>query len=143
MVSLNERVEMGNVSELRTAADYLNDQFDMSITVKESGRVSRIFETTVEHLEMVLWSLVFAVLIGVPLGIIAAKYPVAGQLIVGIAEILQTIPGLALLVFLSVAFRMADQSAIGPNPVIVASRPSISTLAQARFAPFNASSDLS
>ena len=120
MLALNERVEMANQSESRVAANFLNQQFEMDVAVREPTRFSRILATTLEHLELVIWSLAFAVLIGVPLGVVSAKYRAAGQLIVGAAEILQTIPGLALLVFLSVGFRMANQSAIGPNPVIVA-----------------------
>lgn len=120
MLSLNEQVEMGKDSEARAAADFLNQEFDWSIVVREPSRFDRIARTTVEHLEMVFWSLFFAVLVGVPLGVVSAKRPTLGQLIVGAAEILQTIPGLALLVFLSVGFRLANLPALGPYPVIVA-----------------------
>ena len=49
---------------------------------------------------MVFLSLLMAIVIAVPLGIVAARHPAAGRVILGAAGVLQTIPSLALLVFM-------------------------------------------
>ncbi len=54
----------------------------------------------VEHLGLVLLSLAASVLIGVPLGVAAARHPRAGAVILGGTGMLQTIPSLALLAIL-------------------------------------------
>ena len=53
-----------------------------------------------EHVGLVLLSLAASVLIGVPLGVAAARNPRVGTIILGGAGILQTIPSLALLAIL-------------------------------------------
>jgi osmoprotectant transport system permease protein len=55
---------------------------------------------TVRHLELVGLSLAAAILIGVPLGILAARSRAFGGAILGLVGALQTIPSLALLAFL-------------------------------------------
>ena len=51
------------------------------------------------HLALVGISLLFAVLLGVPLGIVAARVPRAGSVLLGATGVVQTIPSLALLCF--------------------------------------------
>ena len=51
-----------------------------------------------EHLNLVRWSLVPAILVGIGLGIVAFRSVLAGQFILAIVGIFQTIPALALLV---------------------------------------------
>lgn len=53
-----------------------------------------------EHLALVFFSLAVSVVVGVPLGILAARHPLAESLILGITGMLQTIPSLALLAIL-------------------------------------------
>lgn len=53
-----------------------------------------------EHLALVFLSLVVSVVVGVPLGILAARHPLAESLILGVTGMLQTIPSLALLAIL-------------------------------------------
>ncbi len=61
---------------------------------------SRFLRHTREHLELVRLSFVLAVLVGVPLGVFAAKRARLGQVVLGVVGIVQTIPALALLVML-------------------------------------------
>ncbi|HEV3166473.1 MAG TPA: ABC transporter permease/substrate-binding protein [Isosphaeraceae bacterium] len=61
-------------------------------------------EATAAHLDLVLEALVIAVLIGVPLGILATRSKAAERLVVGVANVLQTVPSLALLGFLLIVF---------------------------------------
>ena len=55
---------------------------------------------TARHLELAGFSLVLSVVVGVPLGIWASRRGAVGQLILGFAGVVQTIPSLALLALL-------------------------------------------
>jgi osmoprotectant transport system permease protein len=59
-----------------------------------------ILELTWEHLWLVGVSTLLAVLIGVPLGIVSAHWPVWNKPVLGTANIIQTVPSLALFGFL-------------------------------------------
>jgi osmoprotectant transport system permease protein len=61
---------------------------------------SQVVELTVEHLWLVGVSTVFAMLIGIPLGIVIAHRPAWNRMVLGSANIIQTIPSLALFGFL-------------------------------------------
>jgi len=66
----------------------------------------QILTLAIEHLWLVGVSVFLAVLIGVPLGVLLTRYPGPGGLwkkvVLGFANIVQTIPSLALLGFLLV-----------------------------------------
>lgn len=64
------------------------------------GNHEQILELTLEHLWLVGLSTLFAVLIGIPLGILSAHWPVWNRPVLGTANIIQTIPSLALFGFL-------------------------------------------
>jgi len=59
-----------------------------------------IFATTLEHLTLVVVAMAFAILIGVPLGMVVVQRPALRRIALGVASILQTIPSLALFGFL-------------------------------------------
>ena len=59
-----------------------------------------ILELTLEHLWLVGASTLLAVLIGIPLGILSAQRPLWNRPVLGTANIIQTIPSLALFGFL-------------------------------------------
>jgi osmoprotectant transport system permease protein len=61
---------------------------------------SEVLELTLEHLWMVAASTLLAVLIGIPLGILITRKPGLNKPILGSANIIQTIPSLALFGFL-------------------------------------------
>jgi osmoprotectant transport system permease protein len=60
----------------------------------------QVLELTMEHLWLVGVSTLLAVLIGIPLGIVSAHWPVLNKPVLGTANIIQTIPSLALFGFL-------------------------------------------
>ena len=60
----------------------------------------QIVELTAEHLWLVGISTLLAVLVGIPLGIVSAHWPVWNKPVLGAANIIQTIPSLALFGFL-------------------------------------------
>ncbi len=61
---------------------------------------AEVLELTLEHLWLVGVSTVLAVLIGIPLGILVSRYPVLNKPVLGGANIIQTVPSLALFGFL-------------------------------------------
>jgi osmoprotectant transport system permease protein len=61
---------------------------------------TEVLELTAEHLWLVGASIVLAVIIGIPLGILITRLPVLKKPILGGANIIQTIPSLALFGFL-------------------------------------------
>ncbi|RZK73771.1 MAG: ABC transporter permease subunit [Pedobacter sp.] len=68
----------------------------------------------VQHLELTFLSLILAIFIGVPLGILIVRKRLLANSILGIAGVLQTVPSIALLGFMIPAF------GIGVAPAIVA-----------------------
>src|SRR6202162_5659083 len=61
---------------------------------------TEVLDLTFEHLKLVGISTFLAVLIGVPLGILITRWPVLNKPVLGSANIIQTIPSLALFGFL-------------------------------------------
>ncbi len=61
---------------------------------------TEVLELTAEHLWLVGASIALAVLIGIPLGILITRWPVWSKPVLGGANIIQTIPSLALFGFL-------------------------------------------
>lgn len=61
---------------------------------------AEVLELTLEHLWLVGVSTLLAVLIGIPLGILITRWPVLNKPVLGGANIIQTIPSLALFGFL-------------------------------------------
>ena len=59
-----------------------------------------VLELTLQHLWLVAASIFFAVLIGIPLGIFITRHPAWNKPVLGGANIIQTIPSLALFGFL-------------------------------------------
>jgi osmoprotectant transport system permease protein len=57
---------------------------------------TQVLELTLEHLGMVGISMLFAVLIGIPLGILISRRPGWNKPVLGSANVIQTIPSLAL-----------------------------------------------
>jgi osmoprotectant transport system permease protein len=61
---------------------------------------AQVLLLTLEHLWLVCVSTLFAVLIGIPLGVLIARWPLLQRPVLGGANIVQTIPSLALFGFL-------------------------------------------
>jgi osmoprotectant transport system permease protein len=97
---LNARARLDGIAESSVAADFLHEQLQVEAMVAADARPERIARRTGEHLAMVLSSLLAACLLAIPLGILARQRPATGRVIFAITDVLQTIPALALLVFL-------------------------------------------
>jgi osmoprotectant transport system permease protein len=100
IMTANSRVELDRVPDTRVASQYLEQEFGVTIEIQDETVVQQIRKRTIEHLDLVRKSLIPAILIAIPLGILAAKLPRFGQLVLGVVGVVQTIPSLALLVIL-------------------------------------------
>jgi len=60
----------------------------------------QVIDLTLEHIVLVGFSILFAVLVGIPLGILITRVPQLSKAVLGGANIIQTIPSLALFGFL-------------------------------------------
>ena len=61
---------------------------------------TEVLDLTAEHLWLVRASITLAVLIGIPLGILITRVPALSKPVLGSANIIQTVPSLALFGFL-------------------------------------------
>ncbi|MBL8268662.1 MAG: ABC transporter permease subunit [Steroidobacter sp.] len=114
MTKMNARAALDREPESQIAASFLREQLNVAAEAKVESRSTRIWQRTREHLAMVAISLGLAVLVAVPLGIVAFYRRTIGRWVFGIADVLQTLPALALLVFL------IPWLGIGYAPAIVA-----------------------
>jgi osmoprotectant transport system permease protein len=112
MTRLNARIDLEGRSIEQTAAEFLGSQGP-----RGDGRrrlMNEVLTSTLDHLGLVGISLAVAVILGVPLGIVAARFRLLGQLELVSVGVVQTIPALALLCFMIPVF------GIGKVPALVA-----------------------
>ncbi len=114
MIAMNARALRDHVPETQVASDFLRTKLGIATETKASGAFQRILRRTLEHLFLVALSLAAAIAVAVPLGILAWRKPRLGQAILTVTGVIQTIPSLALLVF------MIPLLGIGAGPAIVA-----------------------
>jgi osmoprotectant transport system permease protein len=100
MTKLNARAALDREPEAQIAASFLRDQLNVSSSARVDGRAVRVWQRTREHLAMVGISLGLALIVAIPLGIVAFYRRGVGRVVFAIADVLQTLPALALLVFL-------------------------------------------
>ncbi|MFN7172668.1 MAG: glycine betaine ABC transporter substrate-binding protein [Fimbriimonadaceae bacterium] len=79
---------------------YFNEILQEEVATTDRGWAERIWGWTLAHLQLVGISMLFAILIGIPLGIIASRGGALGGAILGFVGMIQTIPSLALLALL-------------------------------------------
>ena len=103
MIAMNARVELSGEAPADTARRFVEGAGGAAPAVVERGFVRGMLEVVraegPAHLALVGISLAASVLVGVPLGVIAAKARRAGAAILAATGVVQTIPALALLCF--------------------------------------------
>lgn len=72
----------------------------MNVLQFVSQNRTEVLELTLEHLWMVGISTLLAVMVGIPLGILITRWPALNKPVLGSANIIQTVPSLALFGFL-------------------------------------------
>jgi osmoprotectant transport system permease protein len=108
MRQMNALVKLQGEKETVVAADFLGVQPDGD----GAGLWSRLLQRTLEHLRLVLISLTAAVLLAVPLGVLSARSKRLGRVIMATSGVLQTIPSLAMFVFMIPLFGIGTWPAI-------------------------------
>ena len=111
MSQMNASVDLDGESTAAVAAGFTG----ASRAANADVRIWRdIAQHTVDHLYLVLVAVGLAVFAGIPLGVMAARMKTMGRAALVSVEVVQTIPSLALLVFMIPIF------GIGQSPALVA-----------------------
>ncbi len=109
MLDMNAKADIDKQSLAQIAAGFRGAQAHVADSL-----TSRLVHRTLEHVWLVAISLVFSIVIGVPLGIAAVRFHATGQAILLLSAMIQTVPSLALLCFLIPLF------GVGTKPALVA-----------------------
>jgi osmoprotectant transport system permease protein len=109
MLDMNAEADIQKVAFDKIAAQFLG-----AATPHSKSWLHEVIRRTKEHLWLVGVSLLFSVLIGIPLGIAAVRFHAAGQAILLSSAVIQTVPSLALLCFLIPVF------GVGTTPALAA-----------------------
>lgn len=120
MRRLNAEVDLQGKSFNQTIRRYLRKTKKPELSPSpadeesEPSFLKNLIHRTKEHAFLVGLALLFSVLVGIPLGIVASRNQILGQSILLVSGLFQTIPSLALLCFLVPLF------GIGTGPALVA-----------------------
>ena len=133
MSAMNARAKLDHVPERRVAADFLSGPGPSGVSQAggaggagatdraagawawlSAGRARAIWRRIREHLALVSMSLLAAIVTALPLGILAARRPRTGRVVLAAVGLVQTIPSLALLAF------MIPLLGIGALPAVTA-----------------------
>jgi osmoprotectant transport system permease protein len=114
MIDMNARVEEAKEPESQVAADFLGSRLNLRVQPQIESQLESLWRHTCEHVYLVALSLAAAIVIAVPFGILASRWPITGQGMLAATGLLQTIPSIALLVFL------IPLLGIGTKPAIAA-----------------------
>jgi osmoprotectant transport system permease protein len=109
MIDMNAKADIDKESLSQIAAGFRGAQARVADSL-----TSGIAHRTLEHLWLVAISLIFSIVVGVPLGIAAVRFHATGQAILLLSAMIQTVPSLALLCFLIPLF------GVGTKPALVA-----------------------
>jgi osmoprotectant transport system permease protein len=114
MAQMNARTKLDSVPEDRVAADFLAAKLGIEASVRSETYPRRLVRRFREHLSLVAISLLAAIVVSIPLGVIAARRARVGAFILTMTGLIQTIPSLALLVF------MIPWLGLGAKPALAA-----------------------
>jgi osmoprotectant transport system permease protein len=116
MIALNARVKLDRADERQAAGEWLQRRMGIAPAARAGAprRRGSLWRTTAEHLQLTGVSLLAAIAVALPLGILSARRRRLGQVVLAAVGIVQTVPSLALLVF------MIPLLGIGTLPAIVA-----------------------
>jgi osmoprotectant transport system permease protein len=114
MTAMNARVQLERAPPEEVAAAFLRAALGAAPRFSVESAPARILRRTWEHLALVAAALLAAVAVAIPLGVAAARRPGVGRLVLGAVGVVQTVPALALLVF------MIPLLGIGAGPAVAA-----------------------
>lgn len=108
MRRLNAEVKLEGHQESEVAAAFLG----IDGRHDGPGLMARILQRTLEHVRLVIASLGLAVLLAIPLGVLAARWSRLGQWVMALTGVLQTIPSMAMFVFMIPLFGIGTWPAL-------------------------------
>jgi len=108
MRQMNAKVKLQGIKENVVVADFLGIRAESD----GSSFWSRLLARSIEHIKLVALSLGLAVLLAIPLGILAAHLKRLGQLVIALTGVLQTVPSLAMFVFMIPLFGIGTWPAV-------------------------------
>ncbi|MGH7737114.1 MAG: glycine betaine ABC transporter substrate-binding protein [Candidatus Tyrphobacter sp.] len=114
MTKLNARVDIDHRSPGDVAAAFLLRRFHFARARAPESTALLLARALERHVELTVLTVIFTVLVGVPLGVLAASRPRVGVAIMKVVGTLQTIPSIALLALMIPLF------GIGVLPALVA-----------------------
>ncbi|MDZ7720712.1 MAG: glycine betaine ABC transporter substrate-binding protein [Balneolaceae bacterium] len=114
MIGMNAAVKLDQKDDALVASEFLAETSQIESRVSVEGFWDRLWRHTLDHLYLVGISLGLAILLAIPVGVLAVKVQILETAVLGAVGILQTIPSLALLVFMIPLF------GIGALPAIAA-----------------------
>ncbi len=119
MIAMNAQVELDGQSFAAVAKQFVDGGAALAGKARQ-GFMQRLFAPDFarlagQHLLLVFGSLGIAILVGVPLGVAAWRWPRSAGWVLGVVAVLQTVPSLALLAFL-----IALLGSIGFVPALIA-----------------------
>jgi len=119
MSAMTAGVRLDRQLESNVAAKFLNDKMNLgisyeavSVLAKWQRFLGRLAKTTAEHMFLVTVSLSLAIAVAIPLGILSARNEAFGNTILGVVGVIQTLPSMALLVFMIPFFGLGAVPAI-------------------------------
>jgi osmoprotectant transport system permease protein len=107
MLDMNAQADIQKIPFDKIAAQFIG-----AAAPSSHGWLQEVGRRTREHLWLVGVSLLFSVLVGIPLGVAAVRFPAAGQAILLSSALIQTVPSLALLCFLIPVFGVGTKPAL-------------------------------
>jgi osmoprotectant transport system permease protein len=107
MLDMNAQADIQKIAFGKIAAQFLGAEAPAA-----RGWLHEVARRTKEHLWLVGVSLLFSVLVGIPLGVTAVRFHAAGQAILLSSAVIQTVPSLALLCFLIPVFGVGTKPAL-------------------------------
>jgi osmoprotectant transport system permease protein len=114
MRRMNAEAKLKRRPESTVASSFLASRLAVKTAHTEETALDRLRRHTADHLLLVSVSLLAAILVSIPLGVAAARRPRFGQAVLACVGVIQTIPSLALLVF------MIPLLGIGGPPAVAA-----------------------
>ncbi len=114
MGRMNAAVKLDKIGESQVAAAFVRETLGIKADARTDTMWRRLRRHTIEHLTLVAISLAAAIAFSLPLGMLAARRERLGHVILAVAGMIQTIPSLALFVF------MIPLLGIGGPPAVVA-----------------------
>jgi osmoprotectant transport system permease protein len=107
MIDMNAAADLDKVPFPKIASQFLGAEAPHA-----ESPLQKIEQRTREHLWLVGVALLFSLIVGVPLGLLAVRFHVGGQAILIVSALIQTVPSLALLCFLIPVFGVGTQPAL-------------------------------